>query len=707
MLWLLLACGPKDDIKPSSPIDSDGDGVFSIQSGGQDCDDQNAAVYPGATEVCNGLDDDCDGQTDDDDTDLDPSTTTVYFQDSDGDGYGIDISEEACLAPQGFASLDGDCDDSNELVFPASEEYCDGLDNDCNQIVDDEPVDALLWFVDSDGDGYGMSSEGQMLCDSPVGYSVNDEDCDDSNPNTHPSGMELCDGLDNDCNQLIDAEDPLLVDGQLFFLDADGDGYGDPSVTSVECELPEGYTLFDQDCNDSNALIHPAMPELCNGLDDDCSESLTGNVNIEDDLAHFAYLSGSVESLSTIYSSPQLFAPVESGTLFLCPGTAEVSLDLSFASEVAVVGIGEGVLWKRASDQPIEVVSDLSISNVQLEDHQFTCSEGNISIQSSTLFESETPLVLNDCHFTADDLIAEYNTGVDGAVVWADNSTVEIISSLFQHNTASGAGGAIWANQATLETEQTLFENNSAVSGGAAFIQGGELTCVGSTSTSAGFLLNSSEDAAVVFDEETLINAAVCDFGQGYSNDPLDLQGGSSYQAEQDVSFQCVLGDCGSSNAYSVGVIPIDSRHPNDAFRGNVFDVIGTPTLDSFEFRMDFSFCEFDHYVFERTSPADPWVELWSSSSVQGGSNGWASSSAIGIALTEGTQILLGAGWDCQGSPDIYRYISDTVTNYGLGSWSGETSVLAGYVVGDEPFEPITEEATYLYEQRIFVTHLQ
>ena len=70
MLWLLLACGPKDDIKPSSPTDFDGDGVFSIQSGGQDCDDQNADVFPGATEICNELDDDCDGQTDDDDTDL-------------------------------------------------------------------------------------------------------------------------------------------------------------------------------------------------------------------------------------------------------------------------------------------------------------------------------------------------------------------------------------------------------------------------------------------------------------------------------------------------------------------------------------------------------------------------------------------------------------------------------------------------------------
>lgn len=105
-----------------------------------DCDDDAADISPSATEICNGLDDDCDGLSDDDDTSLDTSTTTVWYSDSDGDGYGDStLGTASCDAPTSTVTDSTDCDDDEATVFPGAAEVCDGQDNDCDGVGD--PMD--------------------------------------------------------------------------------------------------------------------------------------------------------------------------------------------------------------------------------------------------------------------------------------------------------------------------------------------------------------------------------------------------------------------------------------------------------------------------------------------------------------------------------------------------------------------------------------
>ena len=96
-----------------------------------DCDDNDATVFPGATEVCNGIDDDCDGQ-------IDEGVQTTYYEDTDGDGFGdAGSTTQACSVPSGFVSNDTDCDDNDAAVFPGATEVCNGIDDDCDGQIDE------------------------------------------------------------------------------------------------------------------------------------------------------------------------------------------------------------------------------------------------------------------------------------------------------------------------------------------------------------------------------------------------------------------------------------------------------------------------------------------------------------------------------------------------------------------------------------------
>jgi hypothetical protein len=172
-----------------------------------DCDDSEIAINPDAEEICDGLDNDCDGDVDDDDVSLDISTTTTFYADGDGDGYGTsEKTDEACELPSGAVENAEDCDDGDAAINPDATEVCDGVDNDCDEDVDDEDSDldsstGELFYVDSDGDGYGSSSSTTRACEEPSGFSDSSDDCDDDEADVNPGEDEICnDGLDNDCD---------------------------------------------------------------------------------------------------------------------------------------------------------------------------------------------------------------------------------------------------------------------------------------------------------------------------------------------------------------------------------------------------------------------------------------------------------------------------------------------------------------------------
>ncbi|MBI5055623.1 MAG: hypothetical protein HZB61_03275 [Nitrospirae bacterium] len=239
--------------------DSDGDG-YSPMGGGAcgsaDCNDNNAAIHPGALEVCDGIDNNCNGLIDD--------AGTTYYRDIDGDGYGNPNSPiQACSQPAGYVTNNADCNDDNRSIHPGVAEICDGVDNNCNGQVD-EGVSST-YYADKDSDGYGDPNEAIQDCSQPAGYVTDFTDCNDKNPDVHPGTTEICKNkIDDNCNGVID-------EMTVYYLDEDGDGYGNPDKAAEACEQPAGFVADNTDCNDADKEIHPAAAEVCNGADDNCN----------------------------------------------------------------------------------------------------------------------------------------------------------------------------------------------------------------------------------------------------------------------------------------------------------------------------------------------------------------------------------------------------------------------------------------------------
>jgi len=187
----------------------------------------------------------------DSDAPADPSTT-----DDDGDG---------------FAEVDGDCDDTSPTVHPGADEYCNDIDDDCDDEIDEDSLDEVTWYEDSDDDGYGDSNSTTQACDMPDGYSAQSTDCNDNDDEVHPGATETCNGTDDDCDTYTDED---ATDASTWYRDADEDGYGTFTDSVEACDQPSGYTADDTDCDDSSDDVYPGADEYCNGRDDDCNGSM-------------------------------------------------------------------------------------------------------------------------------------------------------------------------------------------------------------------------------------------------------------------------------------------------------------------------------------------------------------------------------------------------------------------------------------------------
>ncbi len=256
--------------------DLDGDGVWDDE----DCDDGDATAYPGAPELCDWIDNDCDGSVDEDAVD-----TLTWYLDGDGDGHGGDGgTTESCAQPSGYAEDMDDCDDGDATAYPGADETCDGVDNDCDEVVDeDEAIDATTWCSDGDGDGFGDATDALVQCAQPSGYVGDCSDCMPNDPDIHPGADEYCDGIDNNCDYVIDEGD--AVDASTWYYDGDSDGYGCDTYTQTACERPNYYRDNDEDCDDSDGSIHPGAEEQCNGVDDDCDGDVDEGCDGGDDTA--------------------------------------------------------------------------------------------------------------------------------------------------------------------------------------------------------------------------------------------------------------------------------------------------------------------------------------------------------------------------------------------------------------------------------------
>ncbi len=244
-----------------------------------DCDDTDSAVNPGATEICDNKDNDCDGTTD-------GGLTTTYYRDNDEDTYGNNnVSTSACSEPAGYVTDNTDCDDTDNSVNPGATEVCDTKDNNCDGQIDEGLTN--IYYRDADGDTFGNVNISTQACSGPAGYVNDNTDCNDGDSSIYPGAAEICDEKDNNC----DGQDDEGLN-HIYYRDADDDNYGNINVPASACSEPAGYVADNTDCDDNNTAIHPNAPEICNdGLDQDCSgNDAASSWNIDPLVFDFGYI---------------------------------------------------------------------------------------------------------------------------------------------------------------------------------------------------------------------------------------------------------------------------------------------------------------------------------------------------------------------------------------------------------------------------------
>ena len=227
--------------------DADGDGygdgalmgtycgaAEGLSESSDDCDDADSTVHPDADDLCDGIDQDCDGVVDND------SPPVAVYSDADGDGYGDDATATLeCVVPEGAVTVGGDCNDADFAYNP------DATEDDCAD-PNDYNCDGSVGFADSDADGFAACA-----------------DCDDGDGAVNPDAAEVCNGFDDDCDALIDVADDSLdpATETTVYADADSDSYGDSATATLVCTVPEGSVTRGEDCDDTDGAYNPGATE--------------------------------------------------------------------------------------------------------------------------------------------------------------------------------------------------------------------------------------------------------------------------------------------------------------------------------------------------------------------------------------------------------------------------------------------------------------
>jgi hypothetical protein len=305
----------------NSCVDSDNDGIYAVNpgcQGGNDCNDNDNQIHSLMVEICDGKDNNCDGQTDegcscvgnakrscgqtnvgsckkgtqtctngnwgsctgeikpveekecdfqDNDCDglIDEDSGDIWYYDSDRDGYGnASVTRIDCIAPSRYSSRAGDCNDFNRAIKPNAKELCNGIDDNCNGNID-EGCECTHGSSRICGNSdIGECKKGTQTCVSGKWGSCNGE---------KEPVQELCDNKDNDCDGQIDEET-----GTLYYIDSDADKFGNIQFSKRSCSIISGYVSNTDDCNDNNRAINPNANEICDGnVDENCDGNVDEN----------------------------------------------------------------------------------------------------------------------------------------------------------------------------------------------------------------------------------------------------------------------------------------------------------------------------------------------------------------------------------------------------------------------------------------------
>ena len=595
-LVLLTAIGCKDggstdtsnpdDTGPStSAEDADGDGYTADV----DCDDDDADVHPDADEVCNGEDDNCDGEADE-------GITVTWYVDRDGDGYGDEgTTQDSCDELSGMVTDGTDCNDDDETMYPGADEYCDSADNDCDGDVDEDAVDQSTLYEDADGDGVGVEDGKSVTgCDSEDGYAAEVGDCDDADASRYPGAGELCDGIDNDCDEKTTEDGAVAIEG--------GGSYG--SIQEAIDAAAKGDTI-----------------QVCTG---EFIEAL----EIGQDIT----LVGAGADVTTI--------DARGGGAVIAVGSG-VSIDVSGMTltggtgdpypKEPLISVGGGVWAFSAGDlaftdvvfednEPdygggmfVEVADSITLNGVTMQDNLagyaggiWGTTVGTLEITDSVIDDNYAVARGGALYLVGLDLLSITDSSISGntagngaaglvaTVTDATLTGVEILQNEAVGDGSSCYGGAFWTEGVTWDTVDTTVGYNSAadsyggqsLGGGILLVDaiwmGGEVL-ENNADFGAGFFTYSSgaADTATIQDAVVRDNVANgsgggvymqgdldCDASSFESNDALYaggayVQAGSDYSAEFDGNDTCTISD-NYAEYYGGGVYVTEDLEPAD-----------------------------------------------------------------------------------------------------------------------------------------------
>ena len=502
ILMLLPACGDKGD---EGAPDGDADGWASDV----DCDDADPAVHPEADEICDGLDNDCDGLVDDAD-DLLVGGVSVWT-DGDGDGYGDPAtSTNACEVGAGQVSDGSDCDDADASLHPDAPELCNGQDDDCDGLVDDDDTglaDPTTWYLDVDGDGFGSDTSAVEACVDPGGYLTVGGDCDDGNADAWPGAPEACDEVDQDCDGANGAP------GLAGFLDTDG-AFTDLTDT-LAAGIDQAPVVWQSGSDGTLYLCEGTWYALLDLVD---------NVDVQGDGAELTILDGGdTETVVTVATAGQ---EVTLSRLTIQNGAGSTAGSTSRVS-------GGGAACTAAA-------------TLLLDSVRFTANDASAGY-GGALF------VNGGCAVTASDSTFDANTARYGGAIGIYTGSLTLNSSTVDGNSSIYDGGGIYGIAAaesaptSIDLQDSTVSHNSGRNGGGLYIHSyTSASCLASEGSGA-FHANTADSGGAIYLNGSTPTLYVEGYDMGVDgsaddNTPSDVrvdEPNADYDYEENATFAC------------------------------------------------------------------------------------------------------------------------------------------------------------------------